>query len=148
MFKSCKKVDVINLTKINVTHAPTEQLIVKWIGKANIISVYYTYMVECSICMNTIYDGYCLDTCNHQFDKECIVKWTITQLIKGKKPTCPLCRKVYLPPWDLLFISFIWNHYNINKIEIMNMMSRPGKKKLEDIMEEYREPRFPCDPSF
>ena len=92
-------------------------------------------MVECPICLSSIYDSYRLDSCNHQFDKECIIKWTITQLIKGNKPTCPLCRTIYHPPWDLLFLSLIWNHYNINKIEIMNMMSIQGKKKLKNIMD-------------
>ena len=93
-------------------------------------------MVECSICLSNICDGYSLDSCNHKFDKECIIKWTTTKLLKGQKPTCPLCRQPYSPPWDLLLISLIWNHYNINKIEIMNMLTNQGKKKLKNIMNE------------
>jgi len=56
--------------------------------------------MECSICLNNIYDCYTCLPCNHKYHTNCISKWTAR--------TCPLCRE----PFDL----YDYNVYrDINK---------------------------------
>jgi hypothetical protein len=47
----------------------------------------FTYLNECSICLETNNYKIIKTNCNHEFHEECLIKWT-----KISK-TCPICRK-------------------------------------------------------